>query len=87
MVKKGQQDSCCLFLLQYRLVRKNMVFSLVQHNVTYVELACSLSTVSLSQFNITAGLPRKNEFDINTLDISFEGEYHPDSQPTSLTPL
>ena len=59
----------------------------VQHNATYVELVCCFSAVSPSQFNITAALPWKNEFDINKLDISFEEEYPPGSRPTSPTPL
>lgn len=87
MVKKRQQKSCCLFLLLYRLVRKKYGVSLVQHKATYVELAGSFSAVFTSQFNITARLPWKNEFDINKLDISFEGEYPPGLRPTSPTPL
>lgn len=66
---------------------KDVAFPPVRHNATYVEPAGSISEIFPSQFNITARLSWKNEFDINKLDISFEGEYPPGSRPTSPTPL
>ena len=66
--------------------RQKILAGPVQHKAIYVELAPFFSAVFPFQFNITAGLPWKNEFDINKLAISFGEEYPSGWQQDSPTP-
>lgn len=68
MGKQGRREyirSPCL-LFKYNIDALALKIS-AQHKAIYVELAPFFSTVFPFQFNITAGLPWKNEFDINKL--------------------